>query len=192
GYLLACAETGKAALVDPGDEAEDLLDVAVARGWQIQQILLTHAHIDHITGVGLARQRHPVPIYLHRDDLFLYQSLAEQGLKFGVSLQPPPPVDHFFNHGEIVNWGQLRAEVIHTPGHTRGGVCLKIDDLLIAGDTLFAGSIGRTDLPGGDYAALIESIRKRLLVLPDPTRVFSGHGPPTTIGEERRANPFLQ
>ncbi|MBI4455186.1 MAG: MBL fold metallo-hydrolase [Acidobacteria bacterium] len=192
GYLLACSETGQTALVDPGDEVEELLQAAEARGWSIQSILLTHAHIDHITGVGAAKQRYPVPIYLHRADLFLYEALPEQGEKFGVPVAEAPRVDFFFNDGDTVRWGNLEAEVIHTPGHTPGGVCLKIGNLLIAGDTLFAGSIGRTDLPGGNYAALMDSIKERLLVLPDETRVFSGHGPPTTIGEEKRSNPFMR
>lgn len=192
GYLLTCSETRQAVLIDPGEEAEELLRVAEACRWDIKYILLTHAHIDHITGVGLAKKRHPAPIYLHRDDLPLYQGLPEQGEKFGVHLEAPPGVDRFFADGDVVLWGNLQAQVIHTPGHTRGGICLKVEDLLVAGDTLFAGSIGRTDLSGGDYEALIESIKSRLMVLPDATRVFSGHGPPTTIGEERRSNPFLQ
>lgn len=192
GYLLACSETRQAALIDPGDEVEELLEVAAARGWQIALILLTHAHIDHITGVGYARERHAVPIYLHRDDFFLYEGLPEQGRRFGLVLDTPPAVDHFFGDGDAVDWGNLRADVIHTPGHTPGGVCLKVGSDLIAGDTLFAGSIGRTDLPGGDYQALIHSIQTRLLPLSEEIRVFSGHGPATTIGEEKRSNPFLQ
>ena len=192
GYLLACAETRQAVMIDPGDEVEELASVADSREWEIQAILLTHAHIDHITGVGFAKERYPVPIYLHQDDLFLYEGLPQQGKKFGVRLDAPPTVDRYYQHGDIVRWGKLSAEVVHTPGHTPGGICLKVGDLLVAGDTLFAGSIGRTDLPGGDYATLIRSIQTRLLVLPDETAVYSGHGPATTIGEERRSNPFLQ
>ncbi|HEY3129831.1 MAG TPA: MBL fold metallo-hydrolase [Acidobacteriota bacterium] len=192
GYLVACADTKEALLIDPGDEVEEIARIADAHRWSVKYIVLTHAHVDHISGVGFAKERYQVPIYLHKDDLPLYQGLPQQGQWVGIALDPPPPVDHFLAEGDLLRWGNLQAEVIHTPGHTPGGVCLKIGEVLMAGDTLFAGSIGRTDLPGGDYDALIESIKTRLLVLPDPTRVFSGHGPETTIGQERRTNPFLQ
>jgi glyoxylase-like metal-dependent hydrolase (beta-lactamase superfamily II) len=192
GYLLACSESGEALLIDPGDEVEELVKAADAHRWVVKYIVLTHAHMDHITGVEFAKMRYQVPIFLHPDDLPLYQGLSQQGEWFGVPLQAPPPVDHFLADGDLIQWGNLRAEVVHTPGHTPGGICLKVGNLLIAGDTLFAGSIGRTDLPGGNYDQLIHSIKNCLLRLPDETQVLSGHGPSTTIGEEREHNPFLQ
>ncbi|HEY2932608.1 MAG TPA: MBL fold metallo-hydrolase [Acidobacteriota bacterium] len=191
GYLLACAQTGETVLIDPGDEVQELAAVADRRNWTVKYILLTHAHMDHITGVDFAKRRYSVPIFLHKDDEFLYTGLAQQGEWFGVRLSAPPPVDKYFSDGGTVEWGKLKAEVIHTPGHSPGGVCLKLDNLVIAGDTLFAGSIGRTDLPGGDATTLIRSIKTRLLPLPDHVIVYSGHGPETTIGQERRTNPYL-
>ena len=191
GYLLACAQTGETALIDPGDEVDQLAALVEQRNWKVKYILLTHAHMDHITGVGFAKKRYSAPVYLHQEDEFLYSGLSQQGEWFGVKLGAPPPVDRYFSDGDRIEWGKLKAEVIHTPGHSPGGICLRLDNILIAGDTLFAGSIGRTDLPGGDPATLIRSIKERLLPMPDDVVVYSGHGPETTIGQERRTNPFL-
>ncbi len=137
-------------------------------------------------------------IYLHRDDLFLYEDAVQHGVMFGLRVEPPPPVDEFYSPGQVITFGDCEVRPHHTPGHCPGGVCLQIgpkgqggDDLFV-GDTLFAGSIGRTDLPGGDYATLLASIRTVLFAFGDAARVFPGHGPTTTIGQERRTNPFLQ
>src|SRR5262249_27087277 len=164
----------------------------------IVAILLTHAHLDHITGVGRAKERLDVPVWLHKDDLFLYNGVVEQGRMFGLNVKSQPPVDRFYDAGVPLHFGSRVIDVRHTPGHCPGGVCLAIGDegsaerTLFVGDTLFAGSIGRTDLPGGDYDVLIASIRNVLFSYPDDAVVYSGHGPETTIGEERRTNPFLQ
>lgn len=197
GFVVACARTREAILIDPGDEVDGLLEFAANEDLAIQHILLTHAHLDHITGVAAAKRALGVPVYLHHDDLFLYERAVEQGKMFGVTVDPPPDVDLFYTPGESIGFGDFEARPRHTPGHCPGGVCLEVArkgesglDLFV-GDTLFAGAIGRTDLPGGDYATLIGSIRSVLMAFPDEARVYPGHGPDTTIGRERRTNPFL-
>jgi hydroxyacylglutathione hydrolase len=197
GFLVGCPETGEAILIDPGDEVEDLLAVAKVRQLSIRHVLLTHAHVDHITGVATAKRALGVPVYLHRDDLFLYDNAVEMGALFGLSVEQPPPVDVFYTPGQHVAFGTLEARWHHTPGHCPGGVCLELGRAgvpgadLFVGDTLFAGSIGRTDLPGGDTATLLASIRNVLFPFGDDARVYPGHGPATTIGQERRTNPYL-
>lgn len=198
GFLVWCKETSEGVLIDPGDEVLDLLKTAEREDVDVQAILLTHAHLDHVTGVSHAKAALDVPIWLHRDDLPLYDSVVEQGLMFGLRVERQPPVDDFYEPGEPFVFGRLVADVLHTPGHCPGGVCLAIGDRggakreLFVGDTLFAGSIGRTDLPGGDHETLLNSIRNVLFAFPDETIVHPGHGPDTTIGKERRTNPFLR
>jgi glyoxylase-like metal-dependent hydrolase (beta-lactamase superfamily II) len=197
GFVVACDETREAVLIDPGDEVEGLLAFAQAGGLDIRGILLTHAHVDHVTGVPRARLALGVPVWLHHDDLFLYERAADQGAMFGLRVDPLPPIDCFYRPREVIAFGAYEVRPHHTPGHCPGGVCLQIGPRgetgkdLFVGDTLFAGSIGRTDLPGGDYATLISSIRNVLFPFGDDARVYPGHGPVTTIGAERRTNPFL-
>ena len=203
GFLLGCERTREAVLVDPGDGVDALLADVERHGLRVLHILLTHAHVDHVTGVPVAKRALGVPIHLHRDDLFLYERAHQQAVMFGIHIEPLPPVDRFYSRGEVISFGDYRVHVHHTPGHCPGGVCLRVvkegsagddlDDLdnLFVGDTLFAGSIGRTDLPGGDYETLINSIREVLFAFGDAARVYPGHGPATTIGQERRTNPFL-
>lgn len=198
GFVVACDRTRDAVLIDPGDEVDELLAVAEKEMLAIRHILLTHAHIDHITGVAAAKRALGVPVYLHRDDLFLYEHAVEMGAMFGMRVTPAPPVDVFYTPGHVIRFGTLEAVAHHTPGHCPGGVCLEIRKTgtagkdLFVGDTLFAGSIGRTDLPGGDLNTLLASIRGVLFAFGDDARVYPGHGPSTTIGQERRNNPFLQ
>ena len=198
GFVLGCEETREAVLIDPGDEVEELLAIAAQQSLAIRHILLTHAHVDHITGVGAAKKALGVPIYLHREDLFLYDDIVEIGAMFGMNVQSQPPVDIFYTPGQVITFGTLEARPHHTPGHCPGGVCLEIRTKgqpgkdLVVGDTLFAGSIGRTDLPGGDLKRLLASIRNVLFPFGDDARVYPGHGPATTIGQERKTNPFLQ
>ncbi len=195
-YLVA-AEGGDAAiLIDPGDEVEQVLGIAARERLDVKAILLTHAHLDHITGVGRAKAALGVESWLHEDDLPLYQAVVQQGLMFGLDVEAQPPVDHFYAPGQVLAFGDLRVHVHHTPGHSPGGVCLAVSDgdeapELFVGDTLFAGSIGRTDLPGGNHRVLLTSIRTVLFAFDDRTPVHAGHGPSTTIGAERRSNPFL-
>jgi hydroxyacylglutathione hydrolase len=194
-YLVAGA--GDAAiLIDPGDEVEQVLAIVAREQLDVQAILLTHAHLDHITGVGRARAALGVEAWLHEADLPLYQAVVQQGLMFGLQVDEQPPPDRVYAAGQALAFGDLQVKVHHTPGHSPGGVCLEIKagqdaPELFAGDTLFAGSIGRTDLPGGNHAQLIASIRAVLFAFDDATPVHPGHGPSTTIGAERRSNPFL-
>jgi hydroxyacylglutathione hydrolase len=196
GFLVACERTRAAAIVDPGDEVDALL--AAVRDYEadVQMILLTHAHVDHVSGVGAAKAAFDVPIHLHRDDLFLYDRASQQAEMFGFRVSQPPPVDVFYDMSPIA-LGDYEVRVHHTPGHCPGGVCLQLGKKgdpglhLLVGDTLFAGSIGRTDLPGGDYDTLMRSITRVLLPLGDDRVVHPGHGPDTTIGRERTANPFV-
>ena len=202
GFVVACEGSREAVLIDPGDEVAGLLEFARHQALAIRYILLTHAHVDHVTGVPAAKRALNVPIYLHRDDLFLYERAAEQGAMFGLQVDALPPVDEFYSPGQVIRFGGCEARPYHTPGHCPGGVCLAVavDDHppgqppqdLFVGDTLFAGSIGRTDLPGGDYETLMRSIRGVLFPFGDAARVYPGHGPATTIGQERRTNPFLR
>lgn len=197
GFVVGCERTREAILIDPGDEVAGLLAFAERETLAIRAILLTHAHVDHVTGVAAAKRALGVPIYLHRDDLFLYEHAVESGRIFGLRVEPQPPIDEFYSAGQVIPFGQYEVRPHHTPGHCPGGVCLQIGrkgdvgkDLFV-GDTLFAGSIGRTDLPGGDYNTLIGSIRTVLFAFADDAVVYPGHGPSTTIGKERRTNPFL-
>ena len=198
GFVVGCEETREAVLIDPGDEVASLLAFAERSGLAIRHILLTHAHVDHVTGVAAARKALGVPVYLHRDDLFLYERAVEMGAMFGLTVEPQPPIDVFYTPAQVIRFGTYEARVHHTPGHCPGGVCLQIGKTgttrqdLFVGDTLFAGSIGRTDLPGGDHDILIASIRNVLFPLGDDAIVHPGHGPDTTIGRERRTNPFLK
>jgi glyoxylase-like metal-dependent hydrolase (beta-lactamase superfamily II) len=198
GYVVACEQTRDAVIVDPGDEVDMLLDVVIRQSLNVRCILLTHAHVDHVTGVGRVKKALQAPVYLHRDDEFLYNGVEQQAAFFGLHCGPQPPIDRYYDLQETLAFGEYEVSVHHTPGHCPGGVCLAIgktrsgkEDLFV-GDTLFAGSIGRTDLPGGDYATLIRSITQVLFAFGDAARVHSGHGPPTTIGQERRTNPFLR
>ena len=197
GFVLGCEETREAVLIDPGDEVDSLLAFAERNALVIRHILLTHAHVDHVTGVSAAKRALGAPVYLHRDDLFLYESAVSQGAMFGLRVEAPPPVDLFYSPGQVIAFGNYEARPHHTPGHCPGGVCLQIGrkgtvgKQLFVGDTLFAGSIGRTDLPGGDHSTLIQSIRAVLFPFGDDAVVYPGHGPATTIGQERRTNPFL-
>jgi hydroxyacylglutathione hydrolase len=198
GFVVACEETRDAILIDPGDEVASLLAFIDRRQLQVRHVLLTHAHVDHVTGVAAAKRALGVPVYLHRDDLFLYERAVESGALFGLTVEPQPPIDEFYEPNEVIRFGRYEVRPLHTPGHCPGGVCLQVGregevgkDLFV-GDTLFAGSIGRTDLPGGDFPTLIASIKTVLFSFEDDARVYPGHGPVTTIGDERRTNPFLQ
>lgn len=200
GFVLACDRSGEAVVIDPGDEVGDLLAAIAGRRLRPTAILLTHAHVDHVSGVAAATQALGVPVWLHRADLPLYERAADQAAMFGLTIEPPPPVDRYYTgDGPWGRFGDYEVTVHHTPGHCPGGVCLAVyraadpEQLegLFVGDTLFAGSIGRTDLPGGDYPTLMRSITDVLFAFPDSAVVHPGHGPDTTIGHERRTNPFV-
>lgn len=186
-------------MIDPGDEVAELIAAVRQHSLTVTHILLTHAHLDHVTGVGAAKAAFGAPVYLHKDDVPLYQHVVQQGQMFGIDVSQPPPIDLFYD-GSPIAFGEYQAAVHHTPGHCPGGVCLEVQRAgvegkgsvhLFVGDTLFAGSIGRTDLPGGNYDVLMRSITQVLLPFGDDAIVHPGHGPETTIGRERKTNPFV-
>ncbi|MSO35291.1 MAG: MBL fold metallo-hydrolase [Acidobacteria bacterium] len=198
GYVLGCERTKEAVYIDPGDEVAQLLGFIAEQGLTVTHILLTHAHVDHVSGVAEAKRTLHAPICLHRADQSLYDNAARQGAMFGIQVEQPPPVDRYYEAAAPLTFGDYAVEVHHTPGHAPGGVCLAVSKAgetappaLFAGDNLFAGSIGRTDLPGGDYEVLMKAITEVLFAFPDESIVYSGHGHETTIGRERRTNPFV-
>ncbi len=195
--LLGDREAGVLAVIDPGDEAARIMERVEASGLTPTMVLHTHGHLDHAGGTADVVRRLPdgIPVGLHRDELQLYQGLVMQGRMFGMDVEEPPQPSLWLEDGHRLELGGLSLEVRHTPGHSPGGVCFVVhgapEPLVIAGDVLFAGSIGRTDLMGGSFPVLEQSIREQLYTLPDQTRVICGHGPDTTIGRERASNPFV-
>ena len=202
--ILGCEKTKQAICIDPGDEAERIVEVLERHGLTLQAIALTHAHLDHVGGVAALKKLKPeAKITLHKDDEFMYRALPEQpgwiGIPraqwaaLGLTFEEPPGVDEYWTDGQKYPVGELEFEVLHCPGHTPGHVVLyePTERKVFVGDVLFAGSIGRTDLPGGSTEQLLSSIKNKLLTLGDEVKVYSGHGPVTTIGEERLTNPFL-
>lgn len=190
-YLLADRTTRQAVMIDPGEEARLFLAELDTRAWTLSAIWLTHAHLDHAMGVGEVKAATGAPVYLHPLDRGLYQALPKQGEWFGVRVEPQPEPDEEFVDGQRLTVGRTEFTVRHTPGHSPGSVSFVGPGIVIGGDVLFSGSIGRTDLPGGSMAELMQSIQSVFLTLPDSTVVHSGHGPETTIGVERMTNPFL-
>jgi glyoxylase-like metal-dependent hydrolase (beta-lactamase superfamily II) len=194
-HVVGDAATREAIVVDPGDEPERILDVLRRHHLRVRYIVITHAHPDHVGGAAKLKAATGAPVLMHPDDLWLLENVAMQCAAFGFPAPPPVALDQPLRPGDELRWGEsLRAQALHTPGHTPGSLCLYLPEqrLLLAGDTLFAGSIGRTDLWGGSLDALLRSIHNQLLVLDDATAVFPGHGPDTTIGAERETNPFLR
>jgi hydroxyacylglutathione hydrolase len=186
--------TREAMVIDPGDDIDDVLGVIAKHKLQVKQIVITHAHIDHVGGAMKLRAATGAPILLNESDYSLLKMLDMQAAWCGMASPGKVEIDQSIASADTVKAGSLVANVIHTPGHSEGSVCLYFpaQQKLIAGDTLFAGSIGRTDLPGGSFDKIIQSIHEKLLALPDETVVVPGHGPLTTIGEERESNPFLK
>lgn len=195
--ILGCERTQEAIVVDPGGDADAILDVVRSNGLTVRYVIHTHAHFDHVLGTGDVQRATGAKVGLHPGDRFLYDDLGRQASWLGLEVSAKaPPVDVALEHQATLSFGEDAALVLHTPGHTPGSCCFSVKTpegmLLLSGDTLFRGSIGRTDLPGGDLDQILASLKGRLLPLDDDTRVIPGHGPETRIGLERRQNPFLQ
>jgi hydroxyacylglutathione hydrolase len=194
--ILGCPDTKEAIVVDPGGDHERILEVVRHYDLSVRWIVHTHAHLDHIYETRDIKEQAGGTVALHRDDLFLYDAAAQQAGWFGWTPRAVPPVEHWLTDGESLGFGKRQAEVMHTPGHTPGSCCFRVESsegpLLIAGDTLFQRSIGRTDLPGGDYATIERSIQEKIYALDPDTAVICGHGPRTTVGDEARGNPFVK
>jgi glyoxylase-like metal-dependent hydrolase (beta-lactamase superfamily II) len=191
-YILGCEETKEAVVIDPGGDGAIIATLLKKDGLTAKYIINTHGHIDHIAGNTEVKEKTGAQILIHTEDKDMLTEARRNLSGFMGASIVSPPADGTLEEGEIITVGTtIKLEVIHTPGHTRGGICLKVGDVVFTGDTLFAGSIGRSDFPGGDHNTLISSIKAKLLILEDDTEVFPGHGPSSTIGEERASNPFL-
>ena len=191
-YLAACSRTGETVLVDPGGDVPRVLALREP-SWRVVRIFFTHGHIDHVAGAAEAREQTGAPLQIHAGDEGWLAALPKQAEMFGFDVAEPPQVDHRHVDGETFRVGELEARVIHTPGHSPGSSCLFFPEarILFSGDTLFSGSVGRTDLPGGDVEALFRSIKEKLFSLGDAVQFHPGHGPAGILGDERRANPFV-
>ncbi|MBI5189638.1 MAG: MBL fold metallo-hydrolase [Nitrospirae bacterium] len=192
-YVAGCDKTRMAAVIDPGDDAAEILAVLKDGGLTLKYIILTHAHFDHSGAALELQKRTGAKVLIHKDDADMLSQTAAQGAMFGMAVSPPPKPDGYLKDGETLKVGELILEVIETPGHSKGGISVyaRKEGAVFTGDTLFWGSVGRTDLPGGDYTALMHSLKVRLASLPDNTVVYPGHGDDTTIGFEKEQNPFL-
>lgn len=191
-YVLACEETKEGIVIDPGDNVPGILEMIEADNINVKEIVATHGHFDHIGRVKTLKEKLGVPFAIHEDDMFMVEGLVEIASFLDIDTDEAPEVDRFIRIGETITFGTESLSVVHTPGHAPGNVTLLWPGHALVGDVLFKGSIGRTDLEGADPEVLMKSIREELLILPDETHVYPGHGPFTTIGEERRANPFLK
>jgi hydroxyacylglutathione hydrolase len=192
--ILGDETSGEAMVIDPGDDIPAIQRLLARHKLTVKQIIITHAHIDHIAGAQRLKRLTGAPILYNQLDIPLVNMMDVQASWLGVETPEVAPPDDSLSDNQTLRIAGITGTILHTPGHTEGSVCLHIpaENLLLAGDTLFAGSVGRTDLPGGDAKTLIDSIHTRLLTLPEATRVIPGHGGPTTIGEEKQSNPFLQ
>lgn len=191
-YIVGDDVAKKAIVIDPGGDADDLLLAIAQQGLEITALIATHAHFDHVLAAERLRELTGAPFYLHDDDKPVLSWLQESGRMFlGVDLAPPPEIDSSAREGDLLVAGSVELRVIHTPGHSPGSLVLAGGGVMFAGDTLFAGSIGRTDLPGGDGQALVDAVRGKLFSFDDDTPVYPGHGPATTIGVEKETNPFV-
>ncbi len=190
-YIVGCETTNEGVVIDPGDEIDRILKRVTAQQLNIKYILITHAHLDHVRELGTLKNQIDVPVLMHKEDQFLLDGLPMQASAFGMSISTIPKIDKYIEEGDTIEFGEEKFRVLHTPGHSPGNVSLVTEGAAFVGDVLFSGSIGRTDLPGGDFDILINSIKTKLFPLGDDTLIYSGHGPVTTLKKEKQTNPFL-
>jgi len=191
-HIVGCASSKEAAVIDPGDDADRILHTLAESQLTVTLILNTHGHFDHVGANRRLKEATGAPLMVHEFDAPMLESLSQSASAWGLRAENSPAPDQFIEDGDSLSVGELSLSVIHTPGHTRGGVSFHSNGAVFVGDTLFAGSIGRTDFPGGDYETLIASIQKKLFTLGDDVVVYTGHGPETVIGHEKRTNPFAR
>ena len=190
-FILADEKTKEAVIIDPGDDAQEILKIIKEKGLKVKYIINTHGHFDHMGANRALKDATGAALLIHEGDAPMMASAQIQSRAFGMDTTPSPRADRYVKHGDVIKAGEVSLRVLHTPGHSPGGISLLEQGMVFTGDALFAGSIGRTDLPGGDLMTLLRSIKTNLMTLPDDTKVFCGHGPASTIGEERQENPFL-
>jgi len=190
-FVVACQRTREAMVIDPGDDGPRILQLAESNGYQVKKIVNTHGHFDHIGANQPVKEATGAVLMMHEADLPLLQNARNHAQAYGLTVSPSPDPDKFLNEGDVFSVGEQSFSIFHVPGHSPGSICLLSDGHLFVGDVLFAGSVGRTDLPGGDFDALIEGVREKLFRLPAETIVHPGHGPDTTIGREKQTNPFV-
>ncbi|MDA3787729.1 MAG: MBL fold metallo-hydrolase [Desulfobacula sp.] len=191
-FILGCESTKEAVVIDPGDDADRILMELSKSELKVKYLINTHGHFDHVGANKRMKEVTGAQLAIHPEDEPMLNELSHSALMFGLSAENSPPADILLKDGDEISFGEITLKVIHTPGHSKGGICLYTKGHLFSGDTLFAGSIGRTDLPGGDYDTLISNIKGKLLHFDEDTIVYTGHGPETTIGNEKRMNPFLR
>lgn len=191
-FIVGCDETKNAAVIDPGDEADRILVSLSEASLTVKYIINTHGHFDHVGGNRRLKDVTGADLLIHPLDAPMLNQLSASAARWGLNSEDSPPPDRELDEGDTIEFGTIQMKVLHTPGHTAGGISLYTDGYVFVGDTLFAGSIGRTDFPGGDYNTLISSIQKKLFALDDDVKVMSGHGPETSIGQEKRTNPFAR
>jgi len=191
-YIIGCEKTKEAVVIDPGDDADAILMTLAKSALKVKYLINTHGHFDHVGANKRMKEVTKADIMIHAEDEPMLSQLGSAAASFGLSAENSPGADKHLKDGDQISFGEITLKVIHTPGHSRGGVSLYTEGHVFVGDTLFSGSIGRTDLPGGDYNTLISSVREKLFTLPENTTVHTGHGPDTTIAKEKRTNPFFR
>lgn len=190
-YILGCEKDNTAVVIDPGGNADQIMNRLKKHELELKAIIATHAHFDHIGAVASIVRETDAKLYLHKDDWPILERASRSAAAWGFSVEQPEMPDEAPAEGDVLTFGTIKLKVLHTPGHSPGGISLTMDDKVFVGDSLFYRSIGRTDFPGGDFDTLINSIKTKLFTLPDDTTAYTGHGPNTTIGDEKKHNPFI-